>query len=529
MEHPFGIWSLVPPVLAIGLAMATRRVVLSLMCGVIVAGLIVSRGDLGAATFFVFETALWTELTSNDHLRVFAFTLLMGAMVGVVQVSGGMLGIVEKLAPLARSRRGGQLMTWLLGMLIFFDDYANTLLLGSTMRPVTDRLKISREKLAYLVDSTAAPVAGLALISTWIAGEIGYIEAGFEELGIRGGVDGFSVFVATIPYRFYVLLALLMVPLVALLGRDFGPMLRAERQAMSADRAGKVSPSSFDPPITNKELGPYHWTTAVIPILVVVAVTGGLILQTGAEKLRSLNAADASWFSLVAEGDLYLALVYGSLAGLAAAVVLAKVQSRLTSDEIRGGAFAGAKKMGAALMILWMAWSLSAATTEDHLGTGVYLAGMIEDSIPAVWMPTIAFLLASVVAFATGTSWGTMGLLMPLVIGVTYRMLVAESPSIEPTAPLLTATIGGVLAGAIFGDHCSPISDTTVLSSQASDCDHMRHVWTQLPYALLVGGVSVICGTIPVGFGLSVWIALPLAAAALVGCLFLLGRRVDST
>jgi Na+/H+ antiporter NhaC len=530
MDHPFGIWSLAPPILAIGLAMATRRVVLSLLCGVIAAGIIVSKGDLGAATYFVLETALWSELTSNDHLRVFAFTLLMGAMVGVVQVGGGMLGIVEKLAPLARSRRGGQLMTWLLGLIIFFDDYANTLLLGSTMRPVTDRLKISREKLAYLVDSTAAPVAGLALISTWIAGEIGYIEAGFKDLRVATDIDGFSIFVATIPYRFYVLLALVMVPLVALLRRDFGPMLAAERKATVSAQLQEEAASSANSPTRHDEV-PYRWTIAVIPILAVVAVTAGLIFFTGSEKvktLRTVNVSDTNWIAMVNNGDLYLALVYGSLAGFMAAVVLAKLQGGLANDQISNGAVAGAKKMGAALMILWMAWSLSAATTEDHLGTGVYLAELIEGSISVAWMPTIVFLLASAVAFATGTSWGTMGLMMPLVISSTYRMLVADNPEFDPSSPLLMATIGGVLAGAIFGDHCSPISDTTVLSSQSSGCDHMRHVWTQLPYALLVGTVSVCCGTIPVGFGISVWIALPLAGAALVALLFLLGRRVDS-
>lgn len=228
---------MLPPLVAIGLAIATRRVVASLLAGVFTGALIIAAGNPLVAIARTLETHLWSSLSDSDHIRVFVFTLLMGAMVGVMQSSGGMEAIVNGVAPLARGRRGGQLTVWLLGLIVFFDDYANSLLLGNTMRPLTDRLRISREKLAYLVDSTAAPVSGLALISTWVAGEIGYIQDGLEGTVIADSANAFQLFVSTIPYRFYVLFTLLMVPLVGLLGRDFGAMFIAERNALSNEPA----------------------------------------------------------------------------------------------------------------------------------------------------------------------------------------------------------------------------------------------------------------------------------------------------
>ncbi len=530
----YGWWSLVPPVVAISLAIASRRVVPSLLFGAAVGALILKDWSIDwnplTAVEQLCESYLWPALCKPEHLRVFAFTALMGAMIGVIHRSGGMQGVVNALAPLARTRRGGQLLTWFLGLLIFIDDYANSLLLGNTMRPLTDRLHISREKLAYLVDSTAAPVAGLALISTWVAGEIGYIEAGFESIAVPGSVDGFSVFVATIPYRFYVLLALLFVPMVALLGRDFGPMLRAERRAQGL-RPGAPKTSDDDAADEQLEGTSQHWLNAVVPITVTLAVTIWLLLLTGYRSVGGELSDTSTWRRLVqifGAGDSYLALLYGSLAGLLVAILLARGQKILSFAQARVAAFQGATLVLPALTILWLAWTLSGITDKDHLGTGQFLGSQLQQSIDVRWMPTIVFVLSSFVAFSTGTSWGTMGILMPIVVGTTYRMLGAQTGIVDPYAPLLTASIGSVLAGAIFGDHCSPISDTTVLSSQASGCNHVAHVWTQLPYALLVAAVSILLGTLPVGFGLPVW---PLLAASLVTLWVLLrffGRRVET-
>ena len=529
----YGWWSLVPPLVAISLAIISRRVVASLLLGAAVGVLILKDWSADWNPFTALaalcETHLWTSLSDPQHIRVFAFTSLMGAMIAVIQRCGGMQGVVDALVPLARTRRSGQLLTWFLGLAIFFDDYANSLLLGTTMRPLTDRLRISREKLAYLVDSTAAPVAGLAFISTWIAGEIGYIEMGFESLDLpTGTVDGFSVFVATIPYRFYVILALLFVPMVALSERDFGPMFTAESRALNRDnvtadrRGGAVQETVGQTPS--------RWLNAVVPILVTLVITACLLLLTGYRTIGDQLTGDGGWRLLArifGAGDSYLALVYGSLAGLLAAILLARVQKILSFAQARAVALHGATLMLPALIILWLAWTLSGITGKDFLGTGQFLGSQLQHAIDLRWMPTIVFVLSSLVAFSTGTSWGTMGILMPIVVDTTYRMIQAQTGTGDPYGPLLTASVGSVLAGAIFGDHCSPISDTTVLSSQASGCNHVEHVRTQLPYALLVASVSIALGTLPAGFGISPWPLLATALTALLLLLLALGRRTD--
>ncbi len=536
-EHPYGLLSLLPPVAAILLAITTRRVVFSLASGVFLGAWILADGNLWRAIPSVLEDHLWTNLIDPAHLRVFAFTALMGAMVGVIHRSGGMLGLVALLRPLARGRRSGQWTAWLLGMVVFFDDYANTLLLGTTLRPLADRLKISREKLAYVVDSTAAPVAGLALISTWVAGEIGFIRAGFAGLESEAvQVDAFRVFVATIPYRFYVLWCLMLVPLVALLGRDLGPMWHAEQRAAASGPPDVESIPNTEPR-SSKTQASGGWDQAVLPVLVVIAVTGMLLITTGRQGLRDeasevtsdvLASAEPTWMDSFAAGDSYLALFYGSLAGLITALVWGRFRSAMPADELRIAGLYGARQMLPALVILWLAWTLSGMTDQDELGTAIYLGQMLEGRITASWLPTTVFLLASLVAFATGTSWGTMGILMPLVIRIAWQMLEAEASSVDPYDPLLLATIGSVLAGAIFGDHCSPLSDTTILSSHASGCDHVQHVRTQAPYALLGAGTAILFGTLPVGYGLSPWLMPPLAFAAMAVFLMLFGKRVDA-
>lgn len=517
-DHPYGCLSLLPPLCAITLAIATRRVVISLLVGVFVGALVLAGGNPLTALAATCEDHLWKSLSDEDHLRVFVFTLGMGAMVGVMQRGGGMEQVVNKLMPLARGRRSGQLTVWLLGLIVFFDDYANTLLLGHTMRPLTDRLRISREKLAYLVDSTAAPVSGLAIVSTWVATEIGLIQSGFDNLpDFPGSVDGFAIFLETIPYRFYVVLALLFVPMIAILGRDFGSMLTAEREAANAE----PEPAANAQEDSTKGAS---WQDAFWPVVVMVGVTVALILSTGSPT--DPDAPPRDLLTSFGSGDTYLALVYGSLTGLMTAIALSWGRGILSSSDVRAAALTGASHVVGALAILWVAWTLSELTKANHLGTGEYLGGLLQQALDVRLLPTAVFILASLIAFATGTSWGTMGILMPLVIAVTYRMLADAGATVAPEDTIMVATIGSVLAGAIFGDHCSPISDTTVLSSQSSGCDHIAHVRTQLPYALVVGTVSVVFGTLPIGFGASVWILLPMCLVALAVFLVTVGRRV---
>ena len=545
---PVGWLCVIPPLLTIALAIISKRVVFSLLVGIAAAILIllptqqVYRDFVGETftaqgywqyigTQFVSQIAeehLWQSLIDSDHLRVFAFTVLLGIQVALIHRSGGMQGIVLWARPLARSRRGGQFLTWLLGLVVFIDDYANTLLLGSTMRPITDRLRISREKLAFLVDSTAAPVSGLALVSTWVATEMSTMEEGYAGANVDVGSNTLTLFVQTIPFRFYILYALAFVFLCAILGRDFGPMLRAEQKAADSE---PVAPEGHAAQDQNPRA-----LNAILPIFITVAVVIGLIAFTGKAASGVTDFPEITqwqeWGNIIGQGDSYLGLVYGAAAGLACILGLISVQGELRSNEVKQAAIAGAVHVFPALVILWLAWTLSALTGEGYLATGTFLANEISElNVPAAIMPTVIFLLASAIAFSTGTSWGTMTILMPIAIPLVYG-LIANDMGGEYPAPdhyLLIASVGSVLAGAIFGDHCSPISDTTILSSRSSDCDHIAHVRTQIPYALTIGTIAVLCGTLPAGFGVKAIYLLPVGLASMVLVLLLIGRPIKTS
>jgi Na+/H+ antiporter NhaC len=493
-------------------------------------------------------------------MRVFAFTLLMAGMIGVICRCGGMQGLIRLISPLAKSRRSGQLTAWFMGLLVFFDDYANTILLGGTLSPLCDRLRISREKLAYLVDSTAAPVASLALLSTWIAVEVDYIGEGIDGVGTPNGLKPIELFVASIPYRFYAWMALLMVPLIAIMGRDFGPMLKSERdcvaQPAGVPSIGESGPLGVDD-ASDRDASdlPSRWYNAVAPIAMTLCVVVYLLYRTG---MRGLDASPGDepvrLRDILGAADSSLALQYGSLAGLLLAVILCRVQGLLSPAQILRATGNGMRVVLPAIAILWCASSLSRMTgnksaegdsgssyefKEHRLYTGDYLAQLIlppadvgsdaatDDGLLVVkLLPTIVFLLAAALAFSTGTSFGTMGLLMPMSVTLVFGLVNQLEGSVDATHPLLLACVASVLSGAVMGDHCSPISDTTILSSQACGCDHIAHVVTQLPYAVTVGAVSVVLGTLPLGWGVSVWILLPLQLAALVTILRLVGKRV---
>ncbi len=554
--HPYGWLSLLPPLVAIVLAIVTRKAALSLLMGIFCGALLTTGGNFFEAVYDTCEVHLWPTFIDPGKLRVFSFTLLMGAMIGVICRCGGMQGFIRLISPLAKTRRGGQLVTWLLGLLIFFDDYANTILLGSTLRPLCDRLKISREKLAYLVDSTAAPVAGLSLLSTWVAVEIEYVREGIETLGTATDWKAIDLFVFSIPYRFYVLTSLVLIPMIALTGRDFGPMLRAERR-----RLRESYKSSDDPAAPLDEVSrelPARWYNAVLPIVVTLGVVMWLLYSTGRQSL-SVAVADPTLElrDILGAADSSLSLQYGALAGLVLALLLARIQRLVAWPQLLQAAGQGARIVLPAIAILWSASALSRMTSsrsvegaptvasyefKDHrLYTGDFLAQSFlasEDTgvdsagrspgMKVKLLPTVVFLLAAFLSFATGTSYGTMGIMLPIVVTLTHALLSSEGAMVAATNPILLASVGSVLAGAVFGDHCSPISDTTILSSQSCACDHVAHVVTQLPYALLVAAVSVIFGTLPLGWGVSVWLLLPLQAVALFALLAIAGQKVEA-
>ncbi|SHK76707.1 Na+/H+ antiporter NhaC family protein [Rhodothermus profundi] len=521
-----GWTSVLPPLLAIVIALLFRRVVPALFLGIWLGAWLAvdfSLAGLWQGLLDTFDVYVRNALANPDHAAIVLFSLMIGGMVGIISKNGGMQGVVNRIVRWASDPRRGQLATAVLGLLIFFDDYANTLVVGNTMRPVTDRLRISREKLAYIVDSTAAPVAALAFVTTWIGYEVGLVGTAVAQLP---GYDesAYSIFLNSIPYSFYPWLALLFVFAVAWSQRDFGPMYRAEVRARSTGQVLGPNARIDEAAAEGRELRPpadkpHRARNALIPILVLfVSVLGGLYATGEGETLREI----------IGSADSYRALMWGSLLGVLTAAALSIGQRILTLDETMEAWYAGLRSMFFAMIILLLAWALSSITEE--LRTAQYLSSVLSERLAPGLVPALVFVLSAATAFATGTSWGTMGILLPLVVPLAWHVLAASGLHTEAEYHhIIYSTVSAVLAGAVWGDHCSPISDTTILSSMASGCDHVEHVRTQLPYALFVGLVAVLLGTLPTGFGLPWWVAMPVAATVLLFGLRLFGKKVPAS
>lgn len=525
--------SLLPPIVAIVLALVFKEVVTALFFGVWLGALLHTGFNPIAATMRTIDTFITPALVDADHAAIVIFSFLLAGMVGVISRSGGTRGIVEAVRPLATTPRRAQLATYLSGLAIFFDDYANTLIVGNTMRPITDRMRVSREKLAYIVDSTAAPVAAIVFVSTWVGFEISLIGDGLAAAAAQSGgtleiaaladANPFTVFLHSIPYLFYPILSLLMVGLVVTMQRDFGPMLRAEQRASRGEglyREGAMLMSEAG----SKEMEPdpdtpLRWYNAVLPVLSVVVV---VLLGLYFEGRANLGRPGTIW-EIFGEANAFNALLWGSLTGCLVALGLAVGQRILNLHEAINGLVGGMRAMLLAGVILVLAWSLSSVT--EVLGTAQYLSGLLEGNLRPEFLPVLVFLTAASISFATGTSWGTMAILIPLVIPLSVGMGGAAGFDAGTHYSILLGSISSVLAGAIFGDHCSPISDTTVMSSMASACDHVDHVRTQLPYALTVGVVGMLAGDIPTAFGMPPWISYAVGAAILFSLLRFYGKK----
>jgi len=521
-----GWMSLLPPILAIAMALVFREVVISLLAGIWLGALFLYDWNPLAALWRTLDHYVIEAVVDPGHAMVLVFSLLLGGMVGIISRNGGTYGVVDAITKHAAGPIRGQLAAYVMGLLIFFDDYSNTLIVGSTMRPVTDRLRISREKLAYIVDSTAAPVASIALISGWIGVEVGLIGDAVDALGLD--YSPYWLFLQSIPYRFYPILALFFVLIVIVSDRDFGAMLTAERRAR---REGKVlrddaSPASdFDAEILQPVEGqPRRWVNAIVPILVVAGITFFGMWWTGRQALLAEGDPDLGLQNVFASGDSYVALVWGSFMACAVAAVMTLGQRILSLQETMNAWLAGMKAMLFACVILTLAWSLGAVTTDVH--TAGYVVHLLTGSLDPRWLPVLIFLASAFISFATGTSWGTMAIMMPIVVPLAVALSTQEGLGPDATLTILLGAISGVLAGSVWGDHCSPISDTTVLSSMASSADHIDHVRTQLPYALSVGVVAMLVGDIPTAFfGVPPWLSMILGAAILAGILYGFGKR----
>lgn len=637
MDLPFPIpllLALSPALVAVILALSTRRVVLSLLFGV-AAGAVVAHLDqvLAGQVYDSLTTLvavlvdavvpglsgfdinldgqgslLWGSVDGDladldtSHLVITAFSLLVAGMVGVLGRSGATRALVRMVEGLAKGPRGAQVSAWLAGGIVFFDDYANCLVVGSALGPLFDRFRVSREKLAYIVDSTAAPVASIALVSTWVGYEVGLI--GDELVKAGSTADAFPIFLSALPYRFYGFVTLAMVGAVALSGRDFGPMLAAERAARKAPRPTSTEPSPVDS-------GAWVAITSVAGLLVVVfaylLIQGTLRVADGEPFVQTLLSAP--FFSIIGAADPFAAMFWGSLVALATAWVGAGLGDALPWTELPRATWRGMMPVVEALGVLFLAWALGNAMSQTGaadalselvapsdtiafegapvelawhvleatektrvqvvdaqgavvfsrdlgavepgpgrlewagktaaggaIASGAYALQVIgtdalgepvktlvrgEERFPSWMLPSIVFLVAAGIAFATGTSFGTMGILIPLAVPLGV-WLEAGDPG-----PILLGSIAAVLAGAILGDHASPISDTTVLSALGAGVDLVDHVRTQLPYALTAGAISLLFGYVPAGLGVSPWLLIPLGCGLAVLSVWFFGRRSD--
>jgi len=511
--------------LAIVLALSLRQVIPALFFGVWFGAWAIngfSLVGLWIGLLESFQKHVLSAVADADHVAVILFSLMIGGTVGIISRNGGMQGVVNRIAAWADNARRACLATAAMGLAVFFDDYANTLVVGNTMRPVTDAMSVSRAKLAYIVDSTAAPVSTIALVTTWIGYQVGLIG---DSLATIPDLDGqaYLVYLSTIPYSFYPLLAIAFVFMVAASGRDFGPMAKAETAARlrGADDGGHLDSSMAADcePIEAVKGKPMRAINAALPILALVAGVMGGLYVTGKS---GLEAGPAGIKEIIGAADSYKALMWGSLIGMMTAAGLTLAQRIMSLEEIVNAWYKGLRSMFYAMIILILAWSLGGITQE--MGTADYLVSVLGDTLPVEFAPVIVFVLAALTAFATGSSWGAMGILVPLVIPLTWAIMKASGHDSPGDMHIFYSSIAGVLAGSVWGDHCSPISDTTILSSMASGCDHIEHVRTQMPYAILVAVVSVVLCSLPVAYGLPWWAGLAAGASVLYLALRFFGR-----
>jgi len=509
---------LLPPLLAIVLAIVTRQVLIALFAGIFVGGLMVNGWDPFAGARLSLEWII-ESVTDSWNATILIFDFIIGAFVGVLYTSGSMKDIARRLARRVRTARGASIFAWVMGLLIFFDDYTNTVIVGNTSRPLSDRLRVSRELLSYIVDSTAAPVAGLAFVSTWIGYEIGQIRESFQYLTYlaKNGtlasapeVSAMAAWISSVPFRYYSILAIILVFLVIFTRRHFGPMLKAEHRAVSS---GKVLRDGAQPlmpteSILGREESEAPWWIFVLSVLTLVAVTFiGLWVTGGGDRWW-----EVSFFDALPDSDAATALLWGGFAGLLVASFLSLLTRALNLSNLVESMIKGMYLMVLANAILVLAWSIKSATTA--VGTADYVVNLaVSAGVPALLAPLLVFLSAMFISFTTGTSWGTFGIMMPIAIPLAWKLSLIQG--IDPYI-VTYATIASVFSGGIFGDHCSPISDTTIMSSMFSGADHIDHVTTQIPYALLAAGVSIVLYLL-YALGLSnPVILLPVGAALLV-------------
>lgn len=527
-----GMDAVIPPILTILLAILTKDVVFSLVTGIFT-GAFLLKGNIFSAFSETTSNYIVNSLGNSDHASIIIFSMVLGGMISVISCSGGTRGIVELIIKYARTRKMVKLSTWLMGILIFFDDYANTLIVGNTMRPLTDKMKISREKLAYIVDSTAAPVASLALISTWIGMEVGLLNDAFQSAGIP--LNGFKAFLSSVPFRFYSMFTLFFIFVNIITGKDYGPMYQAEKRAF---KTGKVISDNACPLTGNEmtELGEKadvrpRWYNAVIPILFLIIFTLWGLYYTGLQSLRQSDPlVSGSLFSIEYLKDIlgasnsFSVLIWASFLSSIIILLIGRYQGIFSLSDGIESWITGVRSMLRATMILVLAWAIGKVCSD--LGTAEYVASLAGKVLNPSLVPFVSFVLAGIIAFSTGTSWGTMSILIPVCIPIAHKLSLMNSISSDIYSNILYGTIGAVLAGASWGDHCSPISDTTIMSSMATSSDHIDHVRTQLPYAVTCAVIALLAGYLPSGYGISPWVTIPSGMVLIYLVIKIFGKKL---
>jgi Na+/H+ antiporter NhaC len=495
-------WALVPPVVAIVLALITKEVYSSLFVGILIGGLFWSGFRVEATILHVFEDGLIGVLTDSYNMGILVFLVVLGIMVCMMNRAGGSAAFGRWASVHIKTRVGAQLATIALGVLIFIDDYFNCLTVGSVMRPVTDKHNISRAKLAYLIDATAAPVCIIAPISSWAAAVTGFVE----------GEDGFSIFIRAIPYNYYAILTIVMMLTIVFLKMDYGPMKLHEDNAAKGDIY-----TTPDRPYANAEEDVVADSKGgvidlVFPILVLILscvigmiYTGGFFSGTG--FVEAFSGSDAS-----------VGLMLGSFFAFVITIIFYAARRVLTFSDSMGCVPDGFKAMVPAILILTFAWTLKSMT--DSLGAAEYVAALMDSAAGGLvnFLPAIIFVVGCFLAFATGTSWGTFGILIPIVVAVFQGT----------NETMMIMSISACMAGAVCGDHCSPISDTTIMASAGAQCNHVNHVSTQLPYAITVAVISFVTYAIA-GFVQNAWICLPIGIVLMIGTLVIIRKRTTAS
>ncbi|MGL4394129.1 MAG: Na+/H+ antiporter NhaC family protein [Brevinema sp.] len=531
IAQTLGIFTLVPAAVAIILALRTKQVYFSLFVGVWSGALLLSfidgfqLKDLYESFDKIVSTMIGV-LSDSWNMSIIAQVITIAGLIGIIGKNGGSYAIAEAISKKAKNAASAQLLTCLTALFIFFDDYANCLITGPVMRPVTDKLKVSREKLSFIIDATAAPIAGIALISTWIGYELGVIRDSYALAGVLEP-NTYGIFLQTIPYRFYNILMLGFVVLVASMKRDFGPMLKAEQRARHTGVTVRETPEiekdhSLDPEPNIK----YYKRNALIPIFILIIGSFAGIWHSGHQALIA-NGTDLTGFTtynyileVLGATDVMLEIFKASMIASIAAMISSALTKTMSFFHALDVWVIGAKKLIGTTLVLLLAWSITSLIKE--LGTSIFLTQLLKDSLAPQLIPVLTFILSCVISFSTGTAFGTMGIIMPLAVPIAANL----TGSADSVITLITA--GAVLSGAIMGDHCSPISDTTILSSSGAECPLIDHVDTQLPYAVTVAGVSILTGYILVGFGVPIGLSYLFGFIALAAILFILGKNPEA-